>query len=225
MEETLEKPAKNQLGWTMLYLAGLYAAWILSWLLSTLLERRGILPATQLVRVIYWTVLRALLWFLPSWALLRRNGRKLSEVLSLKRLKSILLWGGVAGLLIGGSAFLSRVVRGLPLISVDWNWSLLTAVLIGPVVEEITFRGTVLDALQTRMRFWLSNLITGVLFLLIHLPGWYFQGLLAQHLMLPMGGALSILLLGWIFGYVAHRSRSVSGSILTHMLNNLFAAL
>ncbi|MBE3123029.1 MAG: CPBP family intramembrane metalloprotease [Thermoplasmata archaeon] len=45
-----------------------------------------------------------------------------------------------------------------------------------------------------------------------------------DNLSTPLGGALSIFILGLIFGYVAHRSKSVSGSIITHILNNLFNA-
>jgi membrane protease YdiL (CAAX protease family) len=45
-----------------------------------------------------------------------------------------------------------------------------------------------------------------------------------SNLSSPLSGALSIFVLGLIFGYVAHRSKSVSGSIITHMLNNLFNA-
>ncbi len=223
MEEPIKRP-NNILGVTLIYLAALYIAWIGAWMLSLYLERQAILPATELVRFIYWTVLRVFIWVLPSCLLIRRSGRKLRDVLSLREMKRILLWGGGFGLLAALSIVLTRTFTGLPLFSFYWNISLFTALVIGPVVEEITFRGVLLDAFQTRMKFWLANLITGFLFLLMHFPGWYFQGVLADHMTRLAGGGLTILLLGWLFGFVAKKSGSVSGSILTHMINNFFSS-
>jgi membrane protease YdiL (CAAX protease family) len=40
----------------------------------------------------------------------------------------------------------------------------------------------------------------------------------------PMGGALSIFAIGWALGLVASKRKSVAGSTLTHVLNNLFNA-
>lgn len=223
MEETAINRPNNILGATLIYLAVLYIAWIGAWMLSLYLERQSILPATELGRFIYWTVLRLLIWVLPSCLLIRRSGRRLRDVLSLRDMKRILLWGGGFGALAALSIVLNRTFTHMPLFSFYWNASVLTALVIGPIVEEITFRGVLLDAFQTRMKFWLANLITGFLFLLVHFPGWYFQGVLTDHITRLAGGGLTILLLGLVFGFVAKKSRSVSGSILTHMINNFFS--
>jgi membrane protease YdiL (CAAX protease family) len=223
MEETAIKRPKNVFGVTLIYLVALYIAWIGAWMLSQYLERQSILPATELVRFVYWTILRLLVWVLPSCFLIWWSGRKLRDVLSLGDMKRILLWGGGFGALAALSIVLTRTLAGRPLFSFYWNASVLTALVVGPIVEEITFRGVVLDALQNRMKFWLANLITGFLFLLGHFPGWYFQGALADHLATLTGGGLTILILGWIFGFVTRKSRSVSGSILTHVINNFFS--
>jgi ABC-type antimicrobial peptide transport system permease subunit len=66
--------------------------------------------------------------------------------------------------------------------------------------------------------------LTAVFFLGIHLPGWYFQGRLLDMAAQPVGGALSIFIIGWTLGLVAYKSKSVAGSTLTHILNNLFSA-
>jgi membrane protease YdiL (CAAX protease family) len=187
------------------------------------LERQSILPATESARFLYWTILRLLIWVLPPCLLIIRSGRRLRDVVSLRDMKRILLWGGGFGALAALSVVLTRTLSGRPLFSFYWNASVLTALFIGPVVEEITFRGVVLDAFQSRMKFWPANLITGFLFLLVHFPGWYFQGTLANFLTKPLGGGLTILILGLIFGLVAKKSRSVSGSILTHIINNFFS--
>lgn len=224
MTRSVAPVKKPGAGIALIYACLLLTAWIGAWFLSMYLERRAILPATQFARFAYWTVLRALIWLLPSLAIIRRGGRRFRDVLGIGRIKPALLWGGIAGLLLGIVTLSFRAVRGLALFSVGWSWPLLTAVVVAPIVEEITFRGAVMGALEARCPFALSNLIAGFLFLLIHFPGWYFQGGLMQKLVSPVGGALSILLLGWLFGYVAHKSKSLIGSILTHLLNNLFSA-
>jgi len=65
---------------------------------------------------------------------------------------------------------------------------------INPVVEEIAFRGAILGSLNTRFRFGVANTLTGLLFLGIHLPGWFFQGRLLANLEMPIGGALPLVL-------------------------------
>jgi membrane protease YdiL (CAAX protease family) len=69
-----------------------------------------------------------------------------------------------------------------------------------------------------------ANSLTALFFLGIHLPGWCFQGRLWDMLAHPIGGALSILGIGWALGLVAYKSKSVAGSTLAHVLNNLFNA-
>jgi membrane protease YdiL (CAAX protease family) len=96
-------------------------------------------------------------------------------------------------------------------------------VIVAPIVEEFTFRGAILQTLLSRYRFIVANTVTAVFFLGIHLPGWRFQGRLSDMLAQPIGGALSILFIGWILGLVAYKSKSVAVSTLTHVLNNLFS--
>jgi membrane protease YdiL (CAAX protease family) len=62
-----------------------------------------------------------------------------------------------------------------------------------------------------------------LLFVSLHLPGWYFMGHLRERLTAPLGGAFSIFLLGLAFGYVTYRSRSVAAGVVAHFVNNLAA--
>jgi membrane protease YdiL (CAAX protease family) len=52
----------------------------------------------------------------------------------------------------------------------------------------------------------------------------YFTGVLWHNLLVPAGGALSVFLLGLLFGLVAHKSRSIAATMLTHAINNAFSA-
>jgi membrane protease YdiL (CAAX protease family) len=74
-----------------------------------------------------------------------------------------------------------------------------------------------------RNRFIAVNTLTAIFFLGVHLPGWYFQDRLSTMLTQLAGGAASILVIGWVLGFVSYKSKSILGSILTHMLNNLFS--
>ena len=200
----------------------LYVAWIGAWLLERFLEAHVVWMTASTGRSGYWLVMKLLLWILPALALIRSSGRSFREVIALDRARPIVVWGGGCGLILGAMALIAKALAGRPMLPSSLGWPLFSGVLVAPVAEEIVFRGAILGALNERFRFWAANAITGLLFLGVHLPGWYFQGRLFANLVDPIGGALAVFLLGLVFGYVAHRSESVAASMLTHMLNNLF---
>lgn len=214
--------SRNMAGIALAYVLALYAAWSGAWLLLLWLQKQGILPGLPFDRFVYWLVMRILLWVIPSVAIIRSSGRSLREVLGAGRVKQILLWGGIIGLVWGGKTPLFNMLTNRPVHPIVWDWSFVTAVIYAPLVEEITFRGAVMGSLETRMSFLSSNLLTGVLFLLVHFPGWYFDGFISSGVTIVASSAIGILLLGWIFGYIAHKSKSVIASTLAHMLNNFF---
>ncbi len=79
------------------------------------------------------------------------------------------------------------------------------AFIIGPIVEEVLFRGYLQSALMQRFSSWSAILLTSVAFMLIHGP-----------LILWPIYFLHSVLLGWIRA----RSNSVKAAILFHMLTN-----
>jgi membrane protease YdiL (CAAX protease family) len=203
------------------YAGLLYLLWFAAWLLERWLEHRFASMGSSAAQFSYWLVMKLLLWVLPAILIFRFSGRRFLDVLGLKRLLPIVLWGGGVGSLLAITAFVSKFVGGKAILPASFGWPFLNAVLVAPVVEEITFRGAVLGSLKQRYRFAIANSITALLFLGAHLPGWYFQGRVLANLITPVGGALSIFLVGFVFGYVAHRSDSVAASVLAHALNNL----
>jgi len=202
----------------------LYVAWIAAWIPELALEHRVAWMSTGGARFAYWTVMKLLLWVAPAVALLHASGRGLRDVLGLRRLRPILIWGGGVGLIFAASALITRAVGHRQLFAPHFGWAFIGGIVVAPIVEEITFRGAVLPTLLMRFRFLAANTLTAVFFLGIHLPGWYFQGRLPNMLMQPIGGALSVLVIGWALGLVAYKSKSVAASTLTHVLNNLFSA-
>ena len=216
--------AKNIAAVTVIYIFALYAAWIAVWLLERTLEHHFAFFASVMPQTLFWIAMKLLLWVLPSVVLIRLSGRTLRETVNMKRVKPVILWGGGIGLLLGGVTLLTRLLGHQPLFSLTLGWPFFNAVIVSPVVEEITFRGAVLGVLRKKFGFAVSNIFTALMFLGAHLPGWYFQGVLKANLLNPMGGALSIFLIGLVFGYAAYKSKSVAGSTVAHMLNNFFNA-
>lgn len=208
----------------VLFAVLLHATWIGAWLVEQYFEPRLDILGTSGGRSLYWLVMKLLLWVLPSLVLIRVSGMTLRGIMGFEKTRSILLWGFGPGLVLGTIALLSKGIGGQPLFISGLGWPLFSGVIVAPIVEEFTFRGAILGALGQRFRFRTANTVTALLFLGIHLPGWYFQGRLLENLLNPVSGALSIFLLGWVFGYVAHKSNSVAACTVTHMLNNLFNA-
>jgi len=82
-------------------------------------------------------------------------------------------------------------------------------------------RGAILGNLQQLYPFLRANIISSILFIVLHLPGWFFMGSLADNVTRPIGGAFSIFLVSLLFGYAVKRSHSLMAGILAHFLNNL----
>ena len=88
-----------------------------------------------------------------------------------------------------------------------------TVVSVGPLVEELLFRGVLLSALLQRWPVGYSMLISALLFALVHLPG------LQYHVFaLP-----DLILLALALAWLRLRSGSIWPAVLAHAVNNLLA--
>lgn len=99
----------------------------------------------------------------------------------------------------------------------------LNTILLAGITEEIVFRGFLLRKLMDSYKFWLANTITALLFTSIHFPIWMYKGMFASYHIL--GSIISILLLGFIFGYIYHKSRSLWTVIIIHSLYNFLVII
>ncbi len=86
---------------------------------------------------------------------------------------------------------------------------------LGPLVEELLFRGMLLSALMRRLRVGWAVLISSLVFVLIHLPG-----LQLQWYALP-----DLLLLALAVSWIRLQSGSIWPAVLTHGINNALAVL
>jgi membrane protease YdiL (CAAX protease family) len=82
----------------------------------------------------------------------------------------------------------------------------LTIVIAAPILEEIIFRGIILDGLLKRYSPTKSILLSSFLFGLVHLNPWQF---------------ISAMVIGSFSGWIYYRTKKLSLSILIHLINNL----
>ena len=114
------------------------------------------------------------------------------------------LWdqGGIIG---GGSQMFAHIKESGS--ALKMTGFLVLALMIGPVMEEVVFRGYLQSALARRMPAWAAITITSFLFMLGHGP----------TILWPMYFIYSVAW-GWIF----LRTRSLKTAIAIHILSNLF---
>jgi membrane protease YdiL (CAAX protease family) len=206
---------------TLIVYGLLTTGWTLAWMLKQHLDAEQGWLATGSGSFLYWTAAKLLLWILPALWLIRQSGRGPGEVLNLTNWRGWLAWGGGIGILIALSAIVPNYLSGRPLLAAEFSLPLVNALAIAPVFEEFLMRGAILGNLEKACEFWIANVASALMFLGLHLPGWYFMGSLAANFSSPTGGALSIFVLGLAFGFAVRRSRSVMGGVLAHFLNNL----
>jgi membrane protease YdiL (CAAX protease family) len=199
-----------------LYVAWLLAAWVIAWIAFDESRDQVAWLTTDAGAFAYWSVLKLVVWAIPALWLIKASGRTIAEMLGAGRLAATLAWGLGAGLIFSA---INIALKGGPT-APDFSWALINAVLVAPAVEETAFRGAVLGALTTRLSFPVANTVTAALFVLSHMPGWWFQGRLMDMLTRPIGGALSIFILGWLFGWIAYKARSTGAAMIAHALNN-----
>jgi len=209
---------------TLGFVCALYLAWTGAWILMAKLQTHFGWPSTSDAQTLYWVAMKLVLWIVPAIFVLRSLGMRVGDAMRGNGIASALLWGVGVGVLIGAEAVVRKWLGHQPY-SFALSWPMVNVVLVAPIVEELVFRGAVLGGLTRRYRFGVANVIASLLFVGAHVPGWYFTGTLVQNLTIPLGGALSIFVLGLIFGFVVLKSRSLAGGMIAHGINNLFSVL
>jgi membrane protease YdiL (CAAX protease family) len=159
--------------------------------------------------------LRLLVWVLPVFLYLRY----IDHVDPIEYLKLRQNWkqGIIIGIGLSFLIFLGSMVRsGVPhpsSQSLTWNSVLSTSLLIG-FFEEVPYRGLILQKLEERYGFWIANLLSSLLFLSIHLPGWISFRLLRAETV------ISVFIFGLVMAIVFKYCKSLWGTIIAHSLND-----
>ena len=209
---------------TYLAFMAIVAGWIAAWIVKVRILDPALPWFTSPAGAFaFWMTAKLTLWVGPALWLIRVSGRSLREVVNGSRWKHALLWGGSAGFAIALTALVPKYLDDRPLIHFTWSMPMINVLLQAPILEEFLLRGAVFGNLCRHHSLALANVASSLLFVALHLPGWYFMDTLAHNSSKPLGGALSIFLLGLVFGYVTHRARSFLAGSVEHLINNLFA--
>jgi membrane protease YdiL (CAAX protease family) len=96
---------------------------------------------------------------------------------------------------------------------------LIAVVILVGITEEIVFRGFLLNAFLKRMKTWQAIALDAVLFYLIHIPVWLYQG---NDLVFFLTAFPTVLVLSVLFSYSFIKTRNILVPIILHMLWNLF---
>lgn len=100
--------------------------------------------------------------------------------------------------------------------SLTWNTVLGTSFMVG-LIEEIPYRGFMLRKFTERVGHWPANVMTSLLFVAIHLPGW-----IALHL-LSVERAASIFIFAVVMAAIVRYSNSLWASIVAHSANDFLS--
>jgi len=97
----------------------------------------------------------------------------------------------------------------------------LDTVILAAFMDEIVFRGVILQKANNLMSFWKVNFVNALLFVLIHFPAWNHY----NYLVLPkiLGLIHFTFWFGIAMGYILKKSNSLWPCILIHMINNFLS--
>jgi len=196
--------AQRTLLFAFLFITALYVAWIGAWLIELTRRYQGIWMHTWGGQTLCWTLAKASPWVCPAVMRICLSGRETKCVSGIGCIKATRTWGGI-GLLLDIPPLAQKTIGRPTLFSSSFGWGFLGGVIISPVVEEVTFRGTVLGNLLQRYKFFTANTLTAIFFIGVHLEGGMFKDAFVKCLVSPFG-ALSRFQLGWECGFVAHRN-------------------
>ena len=169
---------------------------------------------------------KAFIWLGGTFVFLRWN--ECPDMLASLGLKNHVRRGLIIGVAIAALSIVKDLVRVVYVehesLRPTVEPAALAIMIIGaPLIEEVLFRGCILQALRQHCRFWLANLVQAILFFAIHLPGWFFAGTLANNI--QPGTSLSIFALGFVQGYLFKWTGSLWPCVLLHLANNYGARL
>lgn len=201
------------------YYGLLIAGWVGAWLLF---RAAGIDALPGAARFAYWTTAKLLIWIAPVALIVRFAFRQpLAAYLGLVRAAR----GVRVGLAVGAAFVALAAVFDVFTRGYGWpsaGWGQVNALVVSPLFEEVMFRGYVLRTLEDDgYGFWRANLTAALMFLGLHLPGWFFMGVLQPSQVVT---GVSIVLIGLVAGYARRRAGSTWAAVAMHFVNNLYAA-
>ncbi|WP_025151110.1 type II CAAX endopeptidase family protein [Bacillus sp. H1a] len=199
----------------LLYIVLFYSLWLLKeyWV-------GYIVSYNSALSIFLSSFFKILIWVVPAWLYitfyLQNNFKEYTKLN--KNIKKGLKWGIALSLLLGISFTIKiyLIKESSFFISPNLN-QYINSFLLAGLTEEIVYRGLILNQLQKKFNFWKSNIITSILFLIIHYPTW-----LNNQEFLNLYNHLYIILFSLFLGYIYKKTNSLWTVIIVHSVHNLF---
>ena len=172
---------------------------------------------------------RLFTWVLPTLLFVRFYLKE--DPLDFLKLRGHVLRGIMAGLLIGAVQGIVHVSyyyvskghldTNLDLGANNW-WAVILTV---GLVEEIVFRGLVLQSLASVYTFRTASLLSSVLFTLAHIPYWIEGGQFARPIGFVVYDFCFVFVVGLLECFFVKKTNSLWTSIIHHSINNFLASV
>jgi membrane protease YdiL (CAAX protease family) len=206
----------------LIYVSLFFLVWTIR---ATALFRVDAAIASDVWRNVYSNVVKFAVWVVPVFFYLRRvEGREPFRYLKLTtkpERQSLPLAFVVVIAYFSLVLITSLFVQGKH-VSVNFNVVPLASTVISSFSEEIMFRGFLLNELRERVRFWSANLLTALLFALIHVPNWLWTRGFQTTMLFDLAGVFA---LACLLGYLLKKTDSLWVCIGAHIFNNFLAGL
>ena len=199
-------------------MVGCLVLFYLAWTIKELWLIEYIYSFGEIISPLLEALVKSLIWIVPAGVYIKYY-LHLNPISYLKmnvNVKKGLFWGIVLSLLLGSCLILEAYIFNG--VSIHFSLSFddyLNTFLMAGLAEEIVFRGLILQELNKRLAFWKANVITALLFLVIHYPIWIYNDVIFQF-----GSHIYVFLIGLLFGFVYKKTGSLWSVILMHAFHN-----
>lgn len=193
------------------------------WSIKELWLRQYIYSFDETTSAFFEALVKSFIWIVPAWLYIK-NYLATNPINYLKmnvNVKKGLFWGLVLSLLVGlYFAFETYILNQQSFhFSLSYN-DYLNGFIMAGIAEEIVFRGLILQEINKRLAFWKANVITALLFLVIHYPFWIYN-----ETFFNLGTHIYVVLLGLLFGFVYKKTGSLWSVVLLHAFHNFFVTI
>ena len=218
MATTMPTRAGARLAPFLVYVGVFHLAWI-AWPF-VVYPRLIALGERTLLYALLNIMIRILVWVVPVFLYLRHVDHV--EPLAYLKLTDGFRRAVAVAAIVTALNFLGYMARfGLPHPSaahLTWNSLLGTSFLVG-FIEEIPYRGFMLQKFTDLLGFPWAGLLTSVLFLVVHLPGWLALRVFAWDT------AAFVFVFAVLMALLVRYSKSLWASILTHSANDCLSVV
>ncbi len=170
---------------------------------------------------------RFVLWIIPIFIFIKYYLRQNPfECLKLNtNIKKGVLWGAIISA-VHAAIYIAFWYLKNGAIAVDWNVGIrafLDVVLVTGIIEEIVFRGFVLNYLRNIYSFRTANIVSSLLFVVAHIPYFMAWGYFSLPILKIMYEFIRLFVFGLFWGFLLKKTNSLWPCIIHHSANNFLS--